>query len=236
METEQIISEAKQLLSKGKLEQTLDFLESQKRAASISDEIINLKSKYHITKDDFEIRRIIDRNEYDLSIDKIVVGVQNLINKLSGEPKDSASYKYLLFIFSFILALIIYTLNTTQENHKVDAAELNFLGTWNAKVEHLGYTIQQGRKIIYLNSEANWVLELYPDHTAMMKATIDTTGTSRLDWYFNKSENRIAFIQEDEQSFEVDVISNDADYQKWTTERISGTKTENWIWTLKRIM
>ena len=238
-----IRARANELITAGQIKQALAFL-ADNVEEDLQDEVRHLRSKYHANQDQYEVKMVIDKREYDLAWSRIVNGTQRVVDRIGVRPSIPATKRFLPLLALLLLvvvavgAFLLLRGNTEvadPPSTEVTAAPHHFVGSWEAKVEHEGYLIDQGRKQRYVNDVANWLIDVFPDNTAVMRGTIDTTGRTRLEWFYSDRDSSLRFIQEDETSFQVRILENEVEQQRWFAERKQGVKQETWNWRLRRV-
>lgn len=230
------------------------FVEGHDR--ELESDLVLLQSKFKTNEEQYEIKQIITKQEYDLERSKIVLALENLLDKLPQESnidipeieediekKAPISGKWLigLILIGLLICVGIFiNVNNRPQNQDktqtslTDKNESFLYGQWSAKVTKQGYYVERGLKKIFENATAFWRVNVSSDHTMTMQGTVDTTGISRLRWVFDKDKQTLTIIQEDGYAFDAKVEVNESERQVWRTVKQEANKVDEWVWELTR--
>ena len=235
------INKANELLSKGKVEEVFELLENEKNSIdeAVFEDIIALKGKYNISKEDFQVRNIIASSDFNMERSRTVNGIQLILRKLQ-EGRDTPMPKKIQKPWVALIALLPLAIwgsyefyQSKQPSHSaIPKNQHDFIGAWIAKVEKKSYLIDRGIKTFYEDAEAHWQINVMPDHNITLSGTKDTTNATSYTWFYSEVDSTITLIQKDRLAFKIHILERSPQKQLWRTTLENGNKTEEWNWTL----
>ena len=261
----ELIKWVRQLLAKGDVELALELVSSylQGQNEQLEQDIVLLQHSHATNQTQYEIRKVIDKSEYDLANAKLVQGLQSLLERLpdhSPNPvpmaledvavealQSTRRRKWLFAVGISITAVVVVYLfwfNTRTAQPAADKTrsiatdtsfEASLPGKWEASIHKIGSNFDRGNWYKYEDANAVWAVVIHADHTMSLSGTKDTSGRSELKWYYDTGRKTLNFILADGTAFDAQVKKWSRERQDWYSVKEIGRKKEEWTWLLERM-